>query len=199
MTTVQWPGLPRVTFGSKFAVQAQQTFFDSVDEWETECAKFSASASEDPNFFCNPWAYSKRKSPRTTALVGKYWEAVNLKGNGESWEKLTSEPTFSRRIHRVSRVLLTADFVYAKAVDAPSAEDVGGIIYSINKGAVRGLELLGLVQPRTKGSGRTYKMGNKAEIKAAFCKLYDFLVVKLDDVQKAAMVFDAIMLENGLC
>ncbi|KAJ7204237.1 hypothetical protein B0H12DRAFT_1161232 [Mycena haematopus] len=42
-------------------------------------------------------------------------------------------------------------------------------------------------------------MGNLAEVRGAFCKLYGFLDAKLSDTQKQRMVFDPIMTENALC
>ena len=81
----------------------------------------------------------------------------------------------------------------------PTVQEVGGIIRGINKGGVCGLELLGLVKERQAGTGRTYKMGNIDDIRAAFCKLYEFLDSNLGDTQKHHMVFDPIMVENSLC
>jgi hypothetical protein len=69
----------------------------------------------------------------------------------------------------------------------------------IDKGGVRGLELLGLVGKWPVGEGRKCKTGNVKEIKAAFCKLYRFLDAKLSKTQKRDMVFDMFMTENGLC
>ncbi|KAJ6481490.1 hypothetical protein C8R47DRAFT_1073850 [Mycena vitilis] len=57
-------------------------------------------------------------------------------------------------------------------VQPPTATEVGEIIRSINKGGVRGLELLGLVCERPHGNGRVFKMRNADKIKAAFCRLH---------------------------
>ncbi|KAJ7657679.1 hypothetical protein DFH06DRAFT_1408617 [Mycena polygramma] len=91
------------------------------------------------------------------------------------------------------------DFSYAGVVQPPTATEVGEIIRGINKGSVRGLELLRLVGGRPRGNGRAFKMGNADEIRAAFCRLHGFLDNKLSAAQKAHMVFDAIMTENSLC
>ncbi|KAJ6488181.1 hypothetical protein C8R47DRAFT_1276742 [Mycena vitilis] len=84
-------------------------------------------------------------------------------------------------------------------VQPPTATEVGEIIRSINKGGVRGLELLGLVCERPHGNGRVFSMRNADKIKAAFCRLHGFLDNKLSAGQKLHIVFDAIMTENSLC
>ncbi|KAJ7731759.1 hypothetical protein B0H16DRAFT_1468931 [Mycena metata] len=67
------------------------------------------------------------------------------------------------------------------------------------QGGVKGLELIGLVQPREKGTGRAFKMASMVEVKAAFSKLQGFLDTKLTTAQKAHMIVDPIMSENSLC
>ncbi|KAJ7620890.1 hypothetical protein DFH06DRAFT_1233379 [Mycena polygramma] len=57
-----------MTFASPFALQASKTVFANLSDWEAECAKFP---NPSQNFFCNPWAYSKRKSPRGVQLVAE--------------------------------------------------------------------------------------------------------------------------------
>ncbi|KAJ7652174.1 hypothetical protein DFH06DRAFT_1134695 [Mycena polygramma] len=72
-----------------------------------------------------------------------------------------------------------SNFSYAGVVQPPTAMEVGEIIRGINKGGVRGLELLRLVGERPRGNGRAFKMGNADEIRAAFCRLHGFLNNKL--------------------
>ncbi|KAJ6459761.1 hypothetical protein C8R47DRAFT_1226460 [Mycena vitilis] len=92
----------------------------------------------------------------------------------------STSPSRFHEIGSLAGFLLAADFSYAGMVQPPTATEVGEIIRSINKGGVRGLELLGL-------------------IKAAFCRLHGFLDNKLSAAQKLHIVFDAIMTENSLC
>ncbi|KAJ7245185.1 hypothetical protein B0H12DRAFT_1308057 [Mycena haematopus] len=200
-----------VTFASPFAVQAAKTFFLNVGDWDAECAKHPGATDD---FFCNAWAYSKRKSTRTVSLVSDYWTALTTP-DCPDWEVNTANrcydfracynflketsPSRFKEIGSLAGFLLTADFYYAGAVAPPTVQDVGEIIRGINKGGVRGLELLGLVQERERGKGRTYKMASTDEVRAAFGKLYGFLDRNLSDVQKQRMVFDSIMTENSLC
>ncbi|KAJ6447338.1 hypothetical protein C8R45DRAFT_850913 [Mycena sanguinolenta] len=202
-----------ITFASPFAIEAATTFFSDPGSWQNECAKFPHAPA---NFFCNPWAYSARKSKRTPALVDKYWEALLTPGCPD-WERLTlnrdygfiscynflreSNPSRFQEIGSLAGFLLASDFVYAGVVQAPTVVEVGTIIRNINKGGVRGLELLGLISARQAGSGRSssWKMADSAEVQAGFAKLYGFLDSELTAAQKAHMVFDGIMVENSLC
>ncbi|KAJ6514440.1 hypothetical protein C8R47DRAFT_1206789 [Mycena vitilis] len=111
----------------------------------------------------------------------------------------STSPSRFREIGSLAGFLLAADFSYAGMVQPPTATEVEEIIRSINKGGVRGLELLGLVFERPHGNGRAFKMRNADKIKAAFCRLYGFLDNKLSAAQKLHIVFDAIMTENSLC
>ncbi|KAJ6467225.1 hypothetical protein DFH09DRAFT_1111991 [Mycena vulgaris] len=71
-----------VTFASPFGLQAATTFFASPADWDAECSKFPNAPD---HFFCNPWAYSRRKSKRSEALVSDYWDALNTPGCPD-WE-----------------------------------------------------------------------------------------------------------------
>ena len=80
-----------VTFASPFAVQGSKTFFRNVDDWDGECKKYPGNG---PEFFCNPWAYSKRKSTRSVALVSEYWNALTI-GDCPDWEANTLDGTYA--------------------------------------------------------------------------------------------------------
>ncbi|KAJ7618916.1 hypothetical protein DFH06DRAFT_1362497 [Mycena polygramma] len=156
----------------------------------------------------------KRKLPRGVQLVTEYWAAINTE-DCPNWPANTANgnyafracydflkatnPSRFREIGSLAGFLLAANFSYAGVVQPPTATEVGEIIRGINKGGVRGLELLRLVGERLHGNGRAFKMGNANEIRAAFCRLHGFLDNKLSAAQKAHMVFDAIMTENSLC
>ncbi|KAJ7930256.1 hypothetical protein B0H13DRAFT_1858885 [Mycena leptocephala] len=176
-----------VTFASPFGLQATQTLFTGVSDWETECVKFKKPAE---HFFCNPWVYSKRKSKRSVSLVAEYWDAVTTKGCPE-WETNTASgnyafrscydflkqtnPSQFREIGSLAGFLLAADFSYAGVVQPP------------------------MVAERANGVGRTYNMADINEVRAGFCRLHGFLDRNLGNTQKLRKVFDAILVENGLC
>ncbi|KAJ7633845.1 hypothetical protein DFH06DRAFT_1139764 [Mycena polygramma] len=157
---------------------------------------------------------SLHRSPWGVQLVAEYWAAINTEdcpnwpaniANGNDAFRAcydflkATNPSRFREIGSLAGFLLAADFSYTGVVQPPTATEVGEIIRGINKGGVRGLELLRLVGERLRGNGRAFKMGNADEIRAAFCRLHRFLDNKLSAAQKAHMVFDAIMTENSLC
>ncbi|KAJ6459368.1 hypothetical protein C8R47DRAFT_1226657 [Mycena vitilis] len=199
-----------VIFATPFSMQAR-TYFDDPLDWDSECAKFP---SEPSTFFCNLTAYSKRKSNRGVHLVNVYWATLQDK-SCRDWEDNTrngdydftacfkflkaSKPMRFREIGALIGFLLTADFVYAGAVKAPSVDTVASLIREINAGGMKGLELLELIPAREKGAGSSYKKGDDAQVKAGFSRLHRFLDTKLSAVQKAHMGFDVIMEENTLC
>ncbi|KAJ7934038.1 hypothetical protein B0H13DRAFT_2262610 [Mycena leptocephala] len=176
-----------VTFASPFGLQATKTLFTGVSDWETECVKFKKPAE---HFFCNPWVYSKRKSKRSVSLVAEYWDAVTTKGCPD-WETNTASgnhafrscydflkqtnPSQFREIGSLAGFLLAADFSYAGVVQPP------------------------MVAERANGVGRTYNMADINEVRAGFCRLHGFLDRNLGNTQKLHKVFDAILVENGLC
>ncbi|KAJ7127687.1 hypothetical protein C8R44DRAFT_873501 [Mycena epipterygia] len=200
-----------VTFASPFGLQSTITFFRDPADWNMACANFPAPPA---NFFCNPWAYSKRKSKRDTSLVDLHWNALNTPGCPD-WEHHTAKlnyafldcyeflsggtPTRFKEVGKLAGFLLAADFVYAGVVVPPTVDEVGRIIRDLNKGGVRALELMHLITPREKGTGRAWKMANISEVRTKFTQLYNFLDTRLTDSQKLKMIFDAIMVENGLC
>ncbi|KAJ7736466.1 hypothetical protein B0H16DRAFT_1730802 [Mycena metata] len=182
-----------------------------VSAWDAECAKYT---SPPEFFFCNPWAYSKRKSKRSESLVTEYWAAIHVP-DCPNWEANTANgnyafkscydflkqtsPSRFQEIGPLAGFLLAGDFSYTGVVQSPTVDDVGEIIRGINTGGVKGLELLGLVRPREKGTGRAFKMASMVEVKAGFSKLQGFLDTKLTAAQKAHMIFDPIMSENSGC
>ncbi|KAJ7119234.1 hypothetical protein C8R43DRAFT_960164 [Mycena crocata] len=193
-------------------LSATTTLFRNPLDWERECAKFPNPAA---NFFCNPLAYSKRKSKRSPALVAEYWKALSLV-DCPDWESNTTNdggyrfndcynflkkenPSRFREIGSLAAFLLASDFSYAGVVQPPTVAEVGNIIRGINKGGASGLEMLGLLKPRERGAKGTWRLANVEEVKAGFGKLYTFLDKKLTAAQKGHMIFDGIMTENSLC
>lgn len=88
--------------------------------------------------------------------------------------------------------LLTADYTYTNAVMAPTCEDMATAICAINRGAITGLRLLGLL-PGGKSKPSV------VDTRIALQKAYSFLERKIPSQQKTLMGFDYIMLEHALC
>ncbi|KAJ7635876.1 hypothetical protein B0H17DRAFT_1217244 [Mycena rosella] len=157
--------LPGMSFNPRYA----NTFFSSPDDWRSEYASF---ASKPDAFFCNLAAYSRRKSNRGIHLVDEHWQALNAPGCLD-WEQNTrhgkydfadcfkflsaSSPLRFREIGDLIGFLLTADFVYARAIRKPSPETVGTLIRNINAGGMKGLEMLELTPPHERGVSGGFK------------------------------------------
>ncbi|KAJ7243699.1 hypothetical protein C8J57DRAFT_1083458 [Mycena rebaudengoi] len=198
-----------VIFTSPFATEAPTTFFPTPQAWRTAVEAF---AGRPDTFFCNLSAYSKRKSNRGTHLVQLYWDAIHTEGCPD-WARNTGNGAYEFRkcfeflscakpcrFHEIGNLigfLLTADFHYAGAVQAPSVNTVSQIIRDINAGGVKGLEMLELVPLRLKLQ-HGFQKATLENVQAGFARLYRFLDARLGD-KKTRMVFDAIMVENGLC
>lgn len=86
--------------------------------------------------------------------------------------------------------LLTADFVYAERVAAPSVEELGRIIHKMQLGSLKGLIALG--HPLTKQSPRD-------DVMKAFKHVYGALEEAFTAEEQEWMVFDPIMVEHSLC
>ncbi|KAJ7234862.1 hypothetical protein C8J57DRAFT_1249008 [Mycena rebaudengoi] len=199
-----------VIFATEFSRKADaQTFFSSPAEWTAECAKYPDASGE---FYCNLRAYGGSKSNRGVHLVQEYWTALTT-DDVPNWEKNTENKTYNfmecykflkhdnpnrfAEIGALIGFLLAADFAYTGIVTFPDEPTVATIMHEINAGGVKGLELMGLINPRASGNGRK-KKAPLAEVKSGFGSLYNFLDCKLSAESKRRMVFDAFMVEYSL-
>ena len=81
---------------------------------------------------------------------------------------------------------------FGSVVMMPSPEEMGGIVHLLNKGAVEGLQDVGLLPP-----GRLSFAED--DVAAAFVTLYDFVFTSFDSQELDKMTYDPIMLEHALC
>ncbi|KAJ6493868.1 hypothetical protein DFH09DRAFT_1104331 [Mycena vulgaris] len=178
-----------VIFSTPFALQAQ-TLFTTPAQWDAEYSKHGIHLVEEywvtintPD--CPDWEENTRSGEYSFIDCFKFIKAAN--------------PSRFKEIGDLIGFLLTADFVYAGAVQSPSVSTVGGIIRDINAGGMKGLEILELIAPREPGLRSGFKKGDVADTRAGFSRLYKFLGTKLSAASKSHMVFDPIMVENSLC
>ena len=80
-------------------------------------------------------------------------------------------------------------------VEKPSVEEMGSLISVVSKGAVSGLNLLGLL-PDKKTKHSKYP---PTQVVNAFKLLFDRLKEALDPVEWSDMGLDTIVLEHSLC
>ena len=93
------------------------------------------------------------------------------------------------------RLLVAGDLAYAGIVEKPSVEEMGSLISVVSKGAVSGLNLLGLL-PDKKTKHSKYP---PTQVVNAFKLLFDRLKEALDAVEWNDMGLDTIVLEHSLC
>ena len=106
-----------------------------------------------------------------------------------------SEGNSFRQIGPLIRLLVAGDLAYAGIVEKPSVEEMGSLISVVSKGAVSGLNLLGLL-PDKKTKHSKYP---PTQVVNAFKLLFDRLKEALDPVEWSDMGLDTIVLEHSLC
>ncbi|KII82672.1 hypothetical protein PLICRDRAFT_33267, partial [Plicaturopsis crispa FD-325 SS-3] len=92
-------------------------------------------------------------------------------------------------------VLLAEDLVYAGVVRMPTADKMGDVIYDLSKGAIQGLERLGLLHLKDNAN----KDAARAACRKAFVELHTWLSGSLTAAQRTKTTYDVIMLEHALC
>ncbi|KAF8059618.1 hypothetical protein FPV67DRAFT_1453989 [Lyophyllum atratum] len=206
-----WRG---VTFSSEFALSTENpTLFHSLDHWN----QVKIDLNKPETYFCRKDAYGVPIAERSTDLVSKYWRASET----FKWEELTKDgpvkfedcwkwlsggrPTRFYQLGPLSAYLLTCDYVYAGVVLPPTIEEMARTIRTINKGAVNGLNKLGLlysvswpaeammdVQP-TRGDVEVEK------VQRGLQSIYDRMDRLLRPGVKRDVGLDLIMVEHTLC
>ncbi|KIK60688.1 hypothetical protein GYMLUDRAFT_59403 [Collybiopsis luxurians FD-317 M1] len=84
--------------------------------------------------------------------------------------------------------LLVADLAYAQCAPMPTINEMGSMVWTLQKGARNGLEKLG------------YPVKLEIEVASSFKKVYHFLDQDKDFSRiKLGCAFDGIMLEHSLC
>lgn len=198
-----------ITFNTEFSRHGR-TLFTSPEDFFRAVEDYGCTKVED---YCNPGAYGQHNSRKKAELVSLYWNAINT---GTEWPglKATSPITFTEcfeyfyptsnlsrfpQIGKLGAYLLTADYVYAGIVQAPSSETVSTMIKKINKGPVSAFEVLGMVPQRTKS-----QHGNKHQ---TIVKSLSTMLETVHRVVQSSLPEDAhhhidvdyILTEHALC
>lgn len=77
----------------------------------------------------------------------------------------------------------------------PTADKMGDVIYDLSKGAIQGLERLGLLHLKDNAN----KDAARAACRKAFVELHTWLSGSLTAAQRTKTTYDVIMLEHALC
>ncbi|KAF4592748.1 hypothetical protein EYR38_008448 [Pleurotus pulmonarius] len=207
-----------VTYNTPLSRDGDKLIY-GVDEWEELIAKH-VNPDVDANgnilrrndsYFVNMRAYGPANSSRSPSLVRLYFDKVEsldwgmeLKQNLHSFSDCYDffmpprKPPRFFNIGSLTSFLISADFVYAEVFPMPSPQEIGQYVWQLNKGAVRCLRLLGLLETPAGSHGRLPPPDRDACIEA-FVTLYNFLDNELTVTEKAEMHFDVFMVEHAAC
>jgi len=166
-----------------------------------------AALDEDqpPTYFCNPSAYGKAITNRSTDQASNLWRAT---GNPvwNRWLLKKEIPTFLQvfEIFAYAKwdnskemafpsfgplvsMLIASDYAIAGAVQMPSPEEMGQVIWRLKAGGYRGLTNLG------------FAVGTQEETVASFCTYHNYLQQNISRERQMQMKFSVFTSENGLC
>ncbi|KAJ6624023.1 hypothetical protein B0H10DRAFT_1724327, partial [Mycena sp. CBHHK59/15] len=204
-----------VTFGTDFFFQ-YPIFFNDIAHFhqvkDQATANYLEANGENPpkSYFCDSAAYGPSNHRRVVELADEYanvlrndsWEA-KLQGREklpfqECFEWLYGCTPTKAVLGPLASYLLTADLVYSGSVESPTVDDMAFIIWTLNKGGARGLELLHLISP-----GKKLKKGwarpKKKECVAAVRGLYKRILQWMPKGMHNSVGFNLIVLEHCLC
>lgn len=204
-----WRG---ITYNAPFSHETSPVFDDLVDWNNRLISKANRPAELDileRSYFCDMSAYGHLNAGRKVELAEQYW----ADSESAEWTSMLAADSISfmdcyrfftgsgtpRFLHigPLAGYLITADYVYAGLVEKPSVEEMGEIIWKLNKGGVKGLSKLGVYVPAEAEQG--VRREGKEECKQAFECIYSYLSIHLSKEKQLRMGFDVIMVEHLLC
>lgn len=198
-----------ITFNTEFS-RSGPMMFNDVSEWNAVVEKHSDLPI---SYMVNASAYGSCNPHRHTKLAAGYWDATIFPQPWTEFVKegpvsflscykffLASRPTKRfMEIGTLTAYLLTADYVYAGVVVDPSIEDLAELVSKINRGAVRGLEILGLIPERGTREDGTKKRAKVSDCLTGLIEAKAYCDHHFTLVQRKDTRFDNIQLEATLC
>lgn len=205
-----WRG---ITYNSQFSHETSPVF-DDLTDWNNRLASKAyrpaeLGLSDHRTYFCDKLAYGHINGGRKVELADQYW----IDSDSAEWTSMLDAgiipfmdcyhfftgPSTHRFLHigPLAGYLITADYVYAGLVEKPSIEEMGEIIWKLNKGGAKGLSKLGIYLPAAAAKG--VRRGGKEDCIKAFECVYSYLSTHLSQEKQKRMGFDVIMVEHLLC
>ncbi|KAF6764363.1 hypothetical protein DFP72DRAFT_1059348 [Ephemerocybe angulata] len=183
-----------ITHHSKFLTEAHEIMFTNLDHFKQRVATYQ---SKPASYVCDPSAYGAWTvmSPEN---AGSFWRATG-KSSLSNWLLGEEEKRFvdlmkmfidSSDLPSVGPLigyLLAADYAIAGAVPLPSTEEMGQIIFRIDKGGMSGMNSLG------------YLCRTEEETGKAFTALWEKMLICIPQERRDAMNFNVFVLEHMLC
>ncbi|KAK7027642.1 hypothetical protein R3P38DRAFT_2939430 [Favolaschia claudopus] len=216
-----------ITFNTDFCRLARMRYRDGADftvAMEEEAAKHRQAHGVDPPpaFFCDPCAYGPINDGRTVDLAQQYAAAISggdglaaqlqlSRDRGEAqlpfvtfWKWLKGRTKSGPRFPELGQLgsyLLAADYTYTspQLVASPTIDDLGAIICGMNKGAVSGLEHLGLIPRRSRNLRNRPRHSTLSACTAALKIVLNALNAHWSEQVRRDVGLDLVMIEHSLC
>lgn len=179
-------------------------YFPTYDDWLTF---YHEHKHKGEAWFCNTRAHAQPIVQRHTDSVQLFWEASaelhqKLKTGNESFESIWKWVTKSKNCPGMGTLVafvFCGDLAHLGVIDMPTADETADFVRVLNRGAMAGLEHLGLVPKRAKGANGKRRKGSKSIVRDAFVKLYSYMDLHLTSTEKETTDWTPMVLENGLC
>lgn len=222
-----------ITFATPFFMQGRVLYISDSDFAKARAQMQEKVVNEGhtqppASFFCDTRAYGPPNPARKVSLAAGFERAVQNHSLAGFIARIQAsrrcKPSFSEcysflanseRFHQLGPLggyLLTADYAYTGLIQPPTMDELAKIIRDLNKGAVNGLEMLGLIPMREHGEpyvrikkGKPVKVTPKPkkaalkDVAEGFKKLYGIVEHYFPSAVQTAIFWDGIMLENSLC
>ncbi|KAJ6514801.1 hypothetical protein C8R47DRAFT_915262, partial [Mycena vitilis] len=218
-----------ITFGTEFLFDYRTYFkdindFHAVEEEAAAAYRLAHGADPPKAYFCLVDAYGVPNVGRKVTLADGFAAALENDSWAAKFKNRNQIPFVEcyawlsgalpqtgqgagkkkkvQRFHGLGQLgayLLTADLVYAGAVVSPTVEEMGEMVWRLNKGATGGLERLGLIPKRVKLVSSKQRPKESSGVKTAFIYLFKKVVENLPADLLTRCGFDYIVLEHSLC
>lgn len=201
-----WRG---ITFATNFS-RDEDMVFDTLDDWNQKVREVRDKGA-NRSYICNSSAYGIHNSGRGPEHAEAYWRALDSndwplfvkEGPVEFMEcyKFFYTKSFPARFPQIGALcgyLLAADYAYTELVCKPTLEEVGSVIRTINRGGASGLEILGLIETRSRPTGTKSTPGLE-ECQEGVRRVHAFLESHLSQEEWNQGHFDSIVIEHLLC
>jgi hypothetical protein len=152
------------------------------------CSEDDPDLVEDLDTYKPAVGRGKKPVARKKKKAGGWLRRKKLQENSIEDEDVSDKPKFPN-IGPLTALLICGDLAMAGFVEKPTVKQMAKLIFCLEKGALLGLERLGLVPPKA-----TFE-----EVLTCFSFLYDYLDANLSHEDKLLIHFDVITLEHGLC
>jgi hypothetical protein len=217
-----------ITFNTDFFRTARIRYRDHTDfaVVMTDSARLYSRSNNDTapsSFFCNTTAYGPHNSGRTVGLADLYGPLMPTENIGSQlalarrggetsipfltfWKWLKGSVKKPKRVRfsnlgPLGSYLLAADYTYTnpRLVAPPTLEDLGTAICMMNKGAVAGLEILGLIPKRLRNTNGDPLSSTPEACIRGLGIVHSVLCSHWTSDVQSEVWFDLIMIEHSLC